>query len=247
MDITSNINTKPFDYPSLEYISKFDPSAQKKIINDFVEAQKEKVASMKKISEDLSSGRISKKQFDEQKKKIEDNISSSFHRSPKPQIDLGKNGISVVEHKNSLGFIFIGDSKEYSNDPTVLANAPKISMVVGGGLGTTYNPKTGELADIDAQSKELIGISSQFHLLSLTDIDVKGILPISTLKKRSSVRTEADALELYSNEIVIIRSLGRPYKSTGARTMAPGGVHIVSGMNTKDKPIKEPEIGRAHV
>jgi hypothetical protein len=121
-------------------------------------------------------------------------------------------------------------------------------MVVGGALGTTYNPKTGELNDIDPRTNELIGVSSQLHLLSLTDVDVKGILDIDTLKKRSSIKTEADALELYSNEIVIIRSLGRPYKSTGARTMTPGGVHIISGMNTKDKKIKEPEpmvLGKA--
>lgn len=164
------------------------------------------------------------------------------------QKETGKNGNIVAEHKNKLAFIFIGDVKKAEDSTEYTVNAPKISMVVGGGLETTYDPKTGDLIKLDPREDNVIGTSVQLHLLSLADIDVQGILPISTLKNRSAFKTEADIVDLSAKEAVIIRSLGRPYNSSGARILTPGGVHIVSGQNYGDAKIKEPEpmvLGKA--
>ncbi len=162
-------------------------------------------------------------------------------RVAKPIKETGINGSIVAEHKNKLAFIFIGDVKKAEESGQFNINAPKISMIVGGGLETTYNPKTGDLMTIDPREDNVLGVTSQLHLISLADIDVRGILPISTLKNRSTVKAEADIIELSSNEAVFIRSLGRPYNSSGSRIMTPGGVHIIAGQNTDDKNIRESE------
>lgn len=235
---------------SPEFLGKFSPDQQeelKKISDDKLQElqklAKKQQEETKQIGKSPTAQIINLNEVrSEQLATINQIFSTS---GPKQKIKSKTSGQIVAEHKSKLGFIFIGDSVE---DPTVEVNAPKISMVVGGALGTTYNPKTGEMNDIDPESNNLIGVSSQFHLLSLTDIDVKGILPVSTLKKRSSIKTEADALELYGNEIVLIRSLGRPYKSAGARTMTPGGVHIVSGMEISEEKGNQPQpmvLGKA--
>lgn len=234
---------------SPESLGKFTEEQRKKlkdisdkkqqVIQEALKKQKEEREKLSKLPT------VKKIEIEEE---LEANIKNEINKlysidGPKQKIISKHDGQIVGEHKTKLGFIFIGDSLEYSNDPGALVSAPKISMAVGGVLQAPNKPE-GKINELDPRSSDLIGIASQFHLLSLADIDVKGILPISTLKKRSSVKAEADALELYSNEIVLIRSLGRPYKvGTGARTLTPGGVHIISGMHTEEKPLNpEPMV-----
>ena len=112
---------------------------------------------------------------------------------------------------------------------------------MGGGLETTSDSKTGKDVVLDPREDRLVGMSAQLHVLSLSDIDVKGILPVNFLSNRSAVKTEADVLDLSAREVVIIRSLGVPYNANGARVMTPGGVHIISGQSTDSVKIKEPE------
>ena len=185
---------------------------------------------------------LSKEDLDIRYADIETKLNILFpSKNALPAREIGKNGTIVSEHKNKLAFIFIGDVKKAEEFEQYELNAPKISMVIGGGLETTYNPSTGEIIKIDPREDSILGISAQFHLISMADIDVKGILPITTLKNRSAVRAEADIIEMSANEAVFVRSLGRPYNSSGSRIMTPGGVHIISGQNTDKKNIKEPE------
>jgi hypothetical protein len=139
-----------------------------------------------------------------------------------PEILTGRNGQIAAKHKNKLAFIFIGDTKKSESQTKLDINSPKISMIVGGGLET---PNT----QLNPTEDYVIGVAAQLHLVSLADIDVKGILPVSTLKNRSAIKGEADVVDLAGSELVLIRSLGRPYKAAGARTLAPGGVHIIAG------------------
>lgn len=240
MLITTNLDSKPYQPPFIEYLNKFDVSAKKKMFADYIEASKSYVSSTKELSQELASGNISMKQFQDKKKKIEDNISKSFHRSPIPQVIEGKNGAIEIKHKNKLGFIFIGDTTA-EDDEDVVVNSPKMCFAVGGSLETTYNPFTNEEVKIDPRQNFIKQASAQIHLLSRTNIDTKGVLAIDNLNGRSSIKTEADILELYSKEAVVIRSFGRPYLSSGAISYVPGGVHIVSGKNTLFSEIKPTE------
>lgn len=243
------------------FINELDGTLSPEFLGKFSKTQQEKLKKISKQKNDEIQKALKKQKEEREKlgklptiqqiniKELEDNKLEEINKlysidGPKQKIASKHDGQIAGEHKTKLGFIFIGDSSAYSRDPKALTSVPKISMAVGGVLQASNKPGSEEVNEIDPRSDNLIGVASQFHLLSLTDIDVKGILPISMLKKRSSVKAEADALELYSNEIVLIRSLGRPYKvGTGARTLTPGGVHIISGMHTEEKPLNpEPMV-----
>jgi len=238
MLITTNIQTiNPNDVLSEEQIGKFSKDKQDAIKR--LEQQKidEKNALYAAIPKNLSGDQLKQKQEEINNKLKEKN--------PDPPLsikkELGKSGSIVAEHKNKLAFIFIGDVKKAEETSKYKVNAPKISLVVGGGLETTTDPKTGKDIVLDPREDKLVGMSAQLHIVSLSDIDVKGILPVNFLNNRSAVRTEADVLDLSAREVVIIRSLGTPYNSNGARVLTPGGVHIISGQSTDSKNIKEPE------
>jgi len=246
------------------FINEIDGKLSPEFLGKFSKAQQEKLERISKQKNDEIQ-KVLKKQREEREKlarfpsiqqinikedaekiKLEEINKLYSIDGPKQKIASKHDGQIVGEHKTKLGFIFIGDSSAYAGDPKALVSVPKISMAVGGVLQANNKPD-GQINEIDPRSDNLIGVASQFHLLSLTDVDVTGIFNDNekfVLKKRSSIKAEADILELYSNEAVLIRSLGRPYKSgTGARTLTPGGVHIISGMHTKDKPLNlEPMV-----
>lgn len=242
MRITGNI---------LEYAQgsnkEFEGKFSKERADKLKELTEQKSKEKQKLLKSIPNG-ASKEEYEAAENEIKEKLNKIFpDTNPKPIEILGDNGSIVSRHKDKLAFIFIGDVKK-AEESGLKVNAPKISMVVGGALETTIDPATGKFVKIDPREDYLKGISSQLHLISLSDIDVSGILNINTLKNRSSIKTEADALELNAGEIVLIRSLGRPYKSSGARTLAPGGVHIVSGMNIEGKQIKPTEpmvLGKA--
>ena len=98
----------------------------------------------------------------------------------------------MIEHKNSLGFIFIGDTKQAEENTKFDINAPKMCFAVGGSLESSWNPIKNSLAKIDPKKDSIAEASAQFHLISKTDIDTKGIFPVSALYGRSSVKAEAD-------------------------------------------------------
>lgn len=240
--ITTNVNTKSDQFPSLEILFKHDLSEQKKVLENTVKAQKEKLDSITALNRELSNGAISKEEFDKQKEIINENIANTFRRTPTPQVDKGKNGLIPATHKNKLAFIFIGDTEKSEDNKLFDVNSPKICFAVGGGLETVYDPANNKLASIKPKQDYIPQASAQLHLISNSDIDVRGILDISTLKNRSAIKSESDILDLSAKEAVFIRSLGRPYNSSGVRTLAPGGVYIISGQNTDDKHKPEPMV-----
>lgn len=237
MKITANV----LEYasgPNEEFLGKFSKERADKLKENATKKSEEK----QKLQNSIPTG-ISKEEYQARQAEIDKKLEQTFtSTNPKPIKTLGENGTVVSQHKDKLAFIFIGDTEKAEKSETK-TNSPKISMIVGGGLETTVDPKTGNPIEIDPRKDNLLGVSSQLHLISVSDIDVEGILPnkVTTLRNRSSIKTEADVLELNAGEIVLIRSLGRPYKSSGARSMTPGGVHIVSGINTDKEKIKEPE------
>lgn len=253
---TQNIDNASFQEPSDEYLIKVIGAAKSKAESEKETkerlAQIEKLASQaknarekayKQLNEDAQrSKNITKEQIEENKRKIDESIQNLYKRPFGIPIIDEKLGKPEIKHKDKLGFVYIGDvAKSVSEKNTV--NAPKIAMAIGGGLEYAFNPVTNESNKIFPQNDRIEGASAQLHLISLSDIDVKGILTptVTTLYNRSAIKAEADVLEFSSNEMVIIRSLGRPYNSKGSRVLAPGGVHIISGQNSGDNMLKEPQ------
>lgn len=244
--LTTNIDKKPYDFPSLEVLAKLRKEDREVIIQNYKLAKQERSDAYKKIAEEKSSfGKLKSEEQSqevEQGKKLEvlqqrvdREISKTYSKKAAiPSIIEGDNGSVVSKHKNKMAFIFIGDAKKAELDKKNSVNAPKISLIVGGGLESTYK-------ELDPREDKLIGPAVQLHLTSLADIDVNGILPIKSLNNRSAIRAKADVLELSASEAVIIRSLGDAYGSKGHRVMTPGGVHIISGQSTADKKLKAPE------
>lgn len=240
--ITNNLDTPPFDKPSDEILAKYAPQDRESIKKLSEQARKERDRAIQELNKQKEKKIIdSQEEYKKRLQEIDEGL-KKFYSKPVavPAIIEGDNGKTEIKHKNKLAFIFVGDTKQAEEDKKNNVNAPKISLVVGGGLESAFNDK---VVNVDPRENEIIGVSSQIHLISKVDIDVKGILPneVSTLFNRSAVKTKADVLEFTANEIVIIRSLGEAYNSQGAKTFTPGGVHIVSGMNSGENKIKEPQ------
>lgn len=240
--ITNNLDTPPFDKPSDEILAKHAPQARESIKELSERARKERDRAIQELNKQKEKKIIDNQEdYKKRLQEIDEGLKKLYSKPVSiPATIEGNNGKIEVKHKNKLAFIFIGDTKQAEEDKKNNVNAPKISLVVGGGLESAFNDK---VVNVDPRENEIIGVSSQIHLISKVDIDVKGILPneVSTLFNRSAVKTKADVLEFTANEIVIIRSLGEAYNSQGAKTFTPGGVHIVSGMNSGENKIKEPQ------
>jgi hypothetical protein len=244
--VTTNIDKKPYEYPSLESLAKLSKEDRETSIQNYKLAKQERFDAYKKIKDEQTSLVKSKSEEQNQGLSREENIEILQKRVDKeleknyskknaiPSVIEGDNGSIVSKHKNKLAFIFIGDAKKAELDDKNSVNAPKISLVVGGGLESTYK-------EIDPREDKLIGPSAQVHITSLSDVDVSGVLPVKFLKNRSAIRTKADVLEFSASEAVIIRSLGEAYGSKGHRIMTPGGVHIISGQNIPGKELKKSE------
>ena len=241
--ITTNIDSNPFDKPSDEILSKLPQENRNKIIELSSRAKVERDKAIRLLKEDAArSKEISAEDLKERQRLVDEEIKELYSKQvPMPAIQPGKNGTIVSKHKNKLAFIFIGDVKKAEEDTKNTINAPKISMVVGGGLESAYRPDNEEIVSIDPREERIVGVSAELHLISLSDIDTKGILLASSLTNRSAVKATADVLELSAKEVVLIRSLGEAYGSKGHRVMTPGGVHIVSGINNGEQLITEPE------
>jgi hypothetical protein len=250
---TQNIDTNPFEEVSEEYLVKAIGRANSQQI---IGETNDKLLSIQKLSTQAKAARdlayrkleeeaqrkseITREEIKERQKAIDDSLKELYKRPPTTPVIDDKFGKAQLSHKDKLAFVYIGDvAKSQSQDSVV--NAPKIALAVGGGLEFAFNPVKKETNKIFPQENKIEGVSAQLHLVSLADIDVKGILPISILSNRSAITANADVLEFSANEMVIIRSLGPAYNSKGSKVMAPGGVHIVSGQNSGDDLIKEPE------
>jgi hypothetical protein len=247
MNNTVNQDKLPWQEPSEEILGKLDKADANKIREDYKKAKSARDNALQKLKEDKEKNKnITDQEFQERQKQIEDGIKLLYEKKiAVPIIENGKNGTIVSKHKNKLGFIFIGDVKKAEESDKEI-NAPKISMVIGGGLESAFNPNSGQQNSIDPRDDQIIGASAELHLVSLSDIDVKGILNINTLSNRSAIKAKADVIDFSAREMVIIRSLGEAYTGSGARVLAPGGVHIISGHNYKKSSgeetlIKEPE------
>lgn len=236
--ITNNLVDNDLSKPSSEeFLNKFRPELKEEVKKREQQRIDERNFYLSKLPKGLSKDELKARQED-----IDKNLEKQYElKSLKIPKELGENGTLIAEHKNKLAFIFIGDVKKAEDSTKYKVNAPKISMIVGGGLETTHDPKTNELISIDPRQNYIPGIGAQLHISSFSDVNVDGVLPISTLKNRSAIQAEADVLDLAASEIVFIRSLGRPYNSKGARVLTPGGVHIISGQNSGDVKIKPPE------
>lgn len=223
MKITTNINKPVYELPSLEVLAK-SPVHQREIaIENYKLAKSAREEAYKNIKEDA------------QKLEIDQNLKKTYSKKEAvPAVLEGDNGSIVSKHKNKLAFVFIGDSKKAELDKNNSVNAPKMALVVGGGLESTFK-------EVDPREDLLVGPSAQLHITSLSDIDVRGIFPIKTLKNRSSIKAKADVLELAASETVIIRSLGDAYGSKGHRILNPGGVHIISGQSSNNGLENKPE------
>lgn len=210
---TTNIDTKSWQTPSFEHLFKYDLSEQKNILDNFLEAQRERVDQVSSLSKKLSAGLINKDQFDSEIKKIDKSIEKTYHRSPTAKVENGNNGETAAKHKNKLGFIFIGDTEKSENTELFNVNAPKITLAVGGALETTYNPQKNELATIDPRKDFIPQASAQIHIISSADTDVYGIAGQSAFNNKSTIKMRADVLDIASNQAVLIRSLNPPYVS----------------------------------
>lgn len=247
---TVNINNSIGDEPSKEYLLKFSKDKREQIKINFkkaksvkeeklslLEAEKEKLNKLKSQENEI---RLQELQTREQQ--VKDALEAYSANFPSPVIEETENG-QTFKHKNKLGYIFIGDTEKavFAKKDGKSVNSPKISMVVGGGLEAAY---VKEPLKINPTQEKILGISAELSLISMYDLDIKGIGPnenVSFLKNRSVVKAKADALELSAKEIVVIRSLGEAYLSQGDRLLSPGGVHVISGMNTETKKITSPE------
>lgn len=238
--LTINTNPNPYDTPSKEFLSKMSNKYQQEIKELSYKAKQAREDAYKKLNEDKEKSKnLTQDQIKERQSLIDEQITKLYSTpQPKPPIEVGKSGTLPAEHKNKLAFIFIGDDIKGESDKNNLINSPKISFVVGGGLESAIGeaPKT-----IDPRTNKIIGVSSEFHITSLTDINVEGILPISSLSNRSAIIAKSDVIDLSAREVVVIRSLGEAYGSKGQRVMSPGGVHIISGQNTNKVKINEPQ------
>lgn len=240
MRITGNLK-EILGKPSKEFLGKF--SAEKA---DLVKEQNEKKEAERKKLINSYPKDLTKDQLEERNQEIQKKLDELVTiPDPAPLNILGDEGSIVSKHQSKLAYVIIGNSEKAQGKKV---NAPKISLAVGGGLESTYDPKEKKIVPLDFTKDHVLGLSAQLHLVSLTDIKVDGILNISELKNRSAIKTDADVLDLSAGEIVIIRSLGRPYKASGARTMTPGGVHIVAGQKEGGGQYRDPEpmvLGKA--
>lgn len=232
---TININPNPYSVPSKEFLSKMSDGYQQQIKILSSKAKQAREDAYKKLNEDKEKRKdLTQDEIKERQKLIDEQITKLYTPSqPLPPIEVGKNGVTAAQHKNKLAFIFIGDDIKGETDKNNLVNSPKISFVVGGGLESAIGENP---APVDPRTNKIIGVSSEIHMTSLTDIDVTGIMPISTLSNRSAIIAKSDVLDLSAREIVIIRSTGEAYGSKGQRVMSPGGVHIVSGQGKEVQP-----------
>lgn len=202
---------------------------------------KDKIAELKAKLElenkqrDFALSQISKDDK-ESEAKIRESYNEASIEFPIPVSIKGKNGEVVSKHKNKLGLIFIGDAEKAENLEKSKINAPKISMIIGGGLESSYNPIDNKVAEIDLRKDFFPMASAQFHLISLTDIDTRGILSAPSIDNIAAIKMESDVLELSSRKYVFIRSLGRPYLADGTKQNTPGGVFIVSGQSDMTTP-----------
>lgn len=236
---TTNVQiNSPGSLPSDEALGKFTKDVQE----ETKKREQQRIDERNILLASIEKSNLSKEELDARRAEIDKKLEEQYgNKKLSIKKNLGKNGNVVAEHKDKLAFIFIGDVKKAEDSTKYKVNAPKISLVVGGGLETTYNPKNGNLVELDPRDNNIPGVSAQLHIVSLADIDVKGILPVDALYNRSAVKTQADVLDLSAREVVVIRSLGSPYNANGARVLAPGGVHIISGQSTDTVKIREPE------
>lgn len=237
---TSNVNTLVFQLPSLESLPRYDIAQQKKTIQNFVKAQKERIDTISSLSKELANGSITKEDFEKQKKIIDENLNKTYHRSPTPEIQKGFNGEVVAKHKNKLGFIFIGDTLKAEENNLYSVNAPKMTLAIGGGLETSFDPMKNDSALIDPRDEFIPQASAQIHLISNSDIDVDGIAGQSAFNNKASIRMRSDVLDFSANQAVIIRSLNTPYIA-GVSSNSPGGVHIVAGQKSGGGEYVTPE------
>jgi hypothetical protein len=236
---TSNVNTLAYQMPSLEVLGKYDIAQQKKTVENFVKAQKDRIESLKSLTKQVADGSISKDEYEKRKKQIDENLNKVYHRSPTPEIQKGNNGEVVAKHKNKLGFIFIGDTLNAEKNDLFSVNAPKMTLAVGGALETTFNPFKNDVEFVDPRDEFIPQASAQIHLISSSDINVEGIFSSSAFRNKSAVKIRSDVLDFSANQAVLIRSLNTPYVA-GVRSYSPGGVHIVSGQGDS-KNFKELE------
>jgi hypothetical protein len=237
---TTNIDTLSYQLPSFEHLGKYDPRRQMDIVDNFLSAQKERADNLVSLNRGLANGSITKEIYDKQKESIDKNIEQIYHRTPSTEIELGKNGVIAGQHKNKMGFIFIGNTKKAEDNTLFNANFPKITLAVGGGLETVYNPLKNESAKVDPRQNFVPQASAQIHLISNSDIDSDGIAGEAAFKNKAAVQIKSDVLDFSANQAVLIRSLNTPYVS-GVRSFAPGGVHIVSGQKSGGGEYKDPE------
>lgn len=237
---TSNVDSLVFQMQSIEAALKQNIEQQKKTVENFIKAQKDKLESAKSLNKKLADGSILPEEYQKKIKEVDDNLNQIYHRSPTPDVQKGKNGSIVAKHKNKLGFIFIGDTLNAEENDLFNVNSPKITLAVGGALETSFDPFKNNPAFVDPREEFIPQASAQIHLISSSDIDVEGIAAESAFRNKSAVKIRSDVLDFSANQAVIIRSLNTPYIA-GVRSYSPGGVHIVSGNKEAGGEYKDPE------
>lgn len=254
---TQIIDSRSYEVPSEEYLTKLVGATSaanfkkdaKEIKDKFEEIQKtanqakdEREKAYKLLNEAKAKKLLTQEEFKEKQKQIDKSLQELYKRPFGIPIVDETVGKKFISHKDKLAFVYVGDVAKANSDKESV-NAPKIAMAVGGGLEFAYNPNTNQSNKIFPQNDSIEGVSAQFHLISLADIDVQGILPVSQLSNRSAITAKADILEFSANEVVLIRSLGTAYNSKGSRVVSPGGVHIVSGQTDGATTLKlEPMV-----
>jgi len=240
---TGNIDTSPWSKPSQEYLNKLTTDRREFIKQSTKKAEIARAESIKRLSENIEKGGVEQQiSLEKKQREVDQNLKEIYSRPiPIPEIIEGDNGRVAVKHKNKTAFIFVGDAEKTDRQLGGI-NSPKMALVVGGGIETST-------AQIDPRKDSILGISSEIHLTSMSDVNVDGIFgKVTQLSNRAAIRTNTDVLELSAKETVIIRSLGTSYNSKGVRIFTPGGVHVISGQTTPEKKIKEPEpmvLGKA--
>jgi len=240
---TGSVDTSPWAAPSQEYLNKLTLDRQEFIKQSSKKAEVARTEALKKLNANIEKQEIGQQgTLEARQREIDQNLKEIYSRpTPIPEIIEGDSGRVAIKHKNMTAFIFVGDT-EKSDKQIDGINAPKMAFVVGGGIETST-------AKLDPRKDSILGVSSEIHLTSLSDINVDGIFGKTTLlSNRAAIKTNTDILELAARETVIIRSLGASYNSKGVRVLTPGGVHIISGQSTAEKKINEPEpmvLGKA--